>query len=243
MLCVLCAAVSAGVAEGEVGEQAPLPPVAHGGIYPIKLPRDHMAAVGFVYGSGLPVRPDTPPVTNLRIELSRNLQIDPEAVPSCGVRQLSETTEAEARRACGKSIVGRGFEGTFRIESSGELVRTWAHLTFFNGRYQGGPAILAHGVLESGPRDFVEPITITKGTGLYSTVLDFELPLRGFPGASALRSIDLTLGRPHLRYLLGDCPLPPEIHIAEFKMAHITTEFANGTTISSTVERPCKARG
>jgi hypothetical protein len=240
--CVLCAAISAGIAEGKVGTLIPLPVEFHGSIAPVKLPRDHLAPVAFAYGFKLPA-PGAPSLAGFKLELSRNFQIDTEAVPSCGVRQLSETTEAEAKRACGKSIVGHGFESTFQTDSSGQALVVGAHFTLFNGRYQGGSALLAHGILEPKNRDFVEPIQISTNESRFLTVLDFEAPPRGFPSESAVSSLDLTFGRPHLRYLLGKCPLPSGIHIGELKMARMTAELTNGTTLTSTVERPCKGRG
>lgn len=243
-LCVPCVAVSAGIANGEVKETGGgFPVLSHGSIYPVTLPRDHVAAVGFLYGFKLPVRSDAPSLSSFDLELSRSFQIDPEAIPSCGIRQLSETTKAEAKRACGKSIVGHGFESTLQTDSSGEAVVIGAHFTLFNGRYQGGTAILAHGILESKNRDFVEPIQISTSDSRLSTVLSFEAPRRRFPGTGAFTAIDLRLGGPHLRYLLGKCPLPPEVNIAEFKLAQTTVEFTDGTTLSGIVERPCKARG
>jgi hypothetical protein len=240
--CVLCAAISAGIAAGEVGTKNGIPPSVRGSIAPVKLPRDRFAAVGLQFGFKVGTRAEGPSLADLELELSRNLEIDAEAVPSCGVRRLSETTEAEAKRDCRKSVVGHGFVSAHRTESSGEVV-TGAHLTLFNGRYQGGPAILAHGVLESENRDFVEPIPILTTDSRFATVLDFEEPTRAFPLGSAFTAIDLTLGRPRLRYLLGKCPLPPTVAIGEFKLMHMTAEFSDDTTVSSTVERPCKGRG
>jgi hypothetical protein len=241
--CALCVAVSAAVAEGEVKSIGEFPVQFHGSIGPVKLPRNHMSPVRLIYGFKLPVRPGAPSLAGFKLELTRNFQIDTEAMPSCGVQDLSETTEAEAKRACGKSIVGNGFESAVQTGSSGEAIVVGAHFTLFNGRYQGGPAILAHGVLESEDRDFVEPAEISTNDSRFPTVLDFEPPPHGFPGTGAFRAIDLSLGRSHLRYLLAKCPLPREVDIGEFKMAHTTAEFTDGTMISGTAERPCKARG
>lgn len=238
-VCAVGVAISGAVAQGEVGEGSALIP-PHLSIAPVTLPRDHRAPVALSFGPNL-LRAGTPSITDFKLELSRNFEIDAEAVPTCGIRQLSGTTEGEAERACAGSIVGHGSEARLLPGSSGEALGEHARITLFNGRYQGGPAILAHGVIESTQRAFLEPIPISTQDGWYATALSIE-PRRGFPGGT-FTSIDLTLGRPHLRYLLGKCPLPPETHIGEFKLAHMSTEFADGTTITDTVERPCKARG
>lgn len=249
-VCALCVAVSAGVAAGEVGEEAGgiccgFPPMVHFSVTPAKRPRDRMVDAGLDFGFKLTsTEPGAPPLlAAFKLELGGSFKIDLDAVPSCGVRQLSGTTEVEARRACGKSVVGNGFVSTLRELVSGEAIVTGAHLTLFNGRYHGGPAILAHGVSESGSTDFVSPISLTTHHGPVDTVLSVETPPHGFPGGGAFRAIDLSLGRPHLRYLLAECPLPSGIPIGELRLARMTSELPDGTTKSKSIEYPCKARG
>jgi hypothetical protein len=223
----------------------------HGSVAPVKLPRHALAPVGVQMGAKIKSTDGERPPRLAKIILDINAHgvIDSTGLAVCKLGQLHNSSAARARRVCGRAEVGHG-NVTSRIGLPGqEQFATNGPLLAFNGRYKGKHAIFAH-VTSKGKLalTYVIIFVIKKSHGTYGTSLVANVPSIA-SGSGYISSFDLSLKRRfHVHgqrrsYVSASCPLPSGINIGGFKFARSTYVFDDGTTISSALERNCRARG
>lgn len=215
---------------------------------PKTLPRAGTAPVTVrLEGRVIPVGDGLPPrLRTLRIGINRHGLIDPTTLPACRLERIRSSSTKYALAACGRSLVGEGrfsarvaIPGQSPFPSRGRVVA-------FNGRYRGGPAILAHVYgTKPAPTSFTLPMRIGHAKGTFATLITAVLP-RVATSRAYVTGLSMTLGGPdiaHGAYLRAGCPAPPGFPGTNFPLAQASFEFAGGPTVHSTEVRACKVRG
>jgi hypothetical protein len=247
--CLTLAFASVALAESQ--EKNGLEVLFHGSIAPVKLPRNSLAPVGVQIGAKIKSRngQQPPRLSKIILEINKHGLIDSQGLPTCSLGKLRNSSAARAKKVCGDAEVGHG-NVTSRVALPGqEAFSSNGPLLAFNGRYKGKQAIFAH-VTSQGTLaiTYVIIFVVKKTHGEYGTALVADVPAIA-SGSGYISAFDLSLKRSfHVHgqrrsYVSASCPLPSGINIGEFKMSRSTYEFEGGTKISSTIERPCKARG
>jgi hypothetical protein len=233
----------------EVVQQGSVRVAVQASIAPKRLPRSKAVPIRFSLSSRfIPTNGSEPPqLRGIEVEINRNGQLDPGAVPLCRLEQIQPATTGNALRACRASVVGEGhlhakvrFAEQSPLPSDGRLIA-------FNGRWHGHPAILAHVFgPKPVPTSYTIPFTITSiGSGDFGTSLAASLPR--FSGRwGYVTSLSLSLGgtstAPHGgSYLTARCAAPKDLSLAAFPLAHARFEFQGHRPLESTLIRSCRA--
>lgn len=121
-----------------------------------------------------------PPVLDrMRIEFDRNGDVETRGLPHCTYRKLDNTVTRDARRFCGKAIVGKGMGHAVVLFPDSAPIKAGAPLTIFNGPKQGGdPTVLAHAYMTvPAPTTYVVPIRILDiKKGRYGHQINAKIP-------------------------------------------------------------------
>lgn len=153
---------------------------------PSELPRSHMvpAMLRLGFTSAATSTPETPELTAIRLELSRNLTLQTGGLPSCPIADLYSETSAAAQR-CAGSLVGHGIVISEVTLPGQAPVTVEGHLSAFYDLGEGQPRILAQ-VTSSGalPLTYVIPFTIYREPGVFGTVLSVQ-QMRSIAGICA----------------------------------------------------------
>jgi hypothetical protein len=251
---ILALSLAAGAATYASAEQAAkgkLVVAFHGSISPRKLPRSGTAPVTVLMGGKIKTtdRSTPPKLEKIILDINRHGRLQTKGLPTCPLGKLNSISSSGARRACGAALVGHG-NVTSRISLPGQgAFASNGPLLAFNGRHHGRAAIFAQvstqGLL---PLTYVIVFEVQKGKGEFGTSLVGTLP----PIASEygyISSFDLALQRRYsdhgqrLSYASAGCPAPDGFTVANFPFAKASYVFADGTKLSSVLERKCTVRG
>lgn len=216
-----------------------------GGFTPTNLPKDRNAPIrlfGFVRIATTDGTPPSP-LRTLTIEFDRHGAVETRGLEVCTRARLIATTTAEARRKCGRAIVGQG-TGTAEVNFPDQApILATSPLTIFNGpKKNGNPTVLGHAYLTvGGPSTFIVPVEIQKiNKGRYGFRTVAEIP-RIVNGYGTPKYGKLKIGRTWkykgktLSYANARCPDGRLQARGQFT-------FADGTFLQGTVFRPCTVR-
>jgi hypothetical protein len=185
-----------------------------------------------------------PRLTELILDLSSLVAIDPEGLALCPLGELRDSSEQRALRVCGDAEVGHGNVSARWLVAEGPAVNET--LVAFNGRYRGEPAIFAHVTSDLSPAiNYVLILIVKKTKGTFGTSLAANIP----PIAGYISAFDLTLQRRYSTdgvrhsYVSAFCPPSKGVNISTFKFARLTYVFEDWTNVSTVPERNCIARG
>jgi hypothetical protein len=248
MLIALGATVA--VAEAEVTASGNLIVTFNGGITPATLPRQELAPVTVSIGAAVRIisGEDPPSVRQITLALNRNGRLDSRGLPTCRVGQIETATGAQALRACGDALVGRGSYRARYNFAEQEASPLHGRILAFNSKSHGEETILAQ-VHSSRPTSSTNIIVlhIHRPSGKYGTVLTGSVP----PGLSRwgyLKKFSLQLHRVYSyrhnlhSYLSAPCPAPPDLQQVSFPFVFASMSFDDGRVLSSTLTRTCKVR-
>jgi DNA-binding beta-propeller fold protein YncE len=216
---------------------------------PKRLPRHGAAPIRLSVGakiSSTKKGEETPQLRRLTIEVNREGRFDPTGLPVCRLREIEPATTANALRACRGALVGEGSFGADVGLSHQSPFPQGGKLYAFNARLHGRPAILSHVYgTDPVPTSYTLPFEIGKAKGTFGLLLRAALP----PGdAGRITELSLDLGRnfsyrgKRRSYLSAGCPAPKGFPGAVFPLARVKLAFAGGKTLSTTLNRNCKAR-
>jgi hypothetical protein len=218
---------------------------AHGDFSPHVLPRDRDAPIVLRGGGRIStVSGALPPrLETISIEFDRHGSVVTTGLPACSMGRLIATTTKTARRLCPGAIVGGGF-GKAQVKLPEQApFPVSSPITLFNGRPKdGAPTVLAHAHLtQPVPATFVIPIVIERiHKGIYGYRAKTTIPSiadgAGIPVSGSLRvGRSWTYrGRRH-SYVNARCANGRLQARGEFS-------FDDGTELSGTFLRPCRAR-
>lgn len=246
---VLAAAVALGAvllpgALGQVVRSGNLIFTFEGKISPTKLPRKKPAPVTLSVEGHLKTADGShPPVLKtVYLEFDKHGHLNTSGLPSCTVGKLQNTLTSQAKRACGKALIGTGtataeiaFPEQAPFSASGPLL-------IFNGSHGAKQMLIFHVYAHvPAPTTFVTTATIGKAHGRYGTSATVKVPTI-VSGQGSLTDFKATIhktwtakGRKE-SVLLASCPTG---HL----YAHGDFAFANGEKLEGEVARSCTPQG
>jgi len=243
---VLClslatAAVLAGGATGEPVRLGELEVSIDGSVTPKKLPKKTPAPISLTVTGSIKEKSGThpPALKTLALEFSKYGHINTKGLPTCTTSQLQQTLTAQAKKVCGKALVGTGRVGANIALPEQAPFNASGPLLIFNGAPQGGKPVLIFHVHANvpAPTTFVTTAVISKGHGKYGTSTLVQIPTI-VNGAGSLTSFTATIHRTYtykgkkMSVLTATCPTGS-------LSAHGEFTFADGSVINGNVLRPC----
>jgi hypothetical protein len=241
----------AALAKAEVEQKGNVRVTFEGELTPHTLPRTGSASVKVAIGAKIAsTNGKTPPqLRRISIAINRNGRFEPKGLPVCPLRAIQPTTTADALAACRGSLVGEGSFSARVLFTQQAPFPSQGKVLAFNSTLHGHPAILAHVYgTRPIPTSFTLPFELRSAKGTFGTVLEAELPQ--ITGSSAyVTGLSMTLGRSFTShgkrrsYLSAGCPAPKGFPGAVFPFAKASFAFAKQGTVTSTLNRSCRARG
>lgn len=221
-----------------------------GAASPKALPKAKMAPISFHVNASIATRDGShiPPILSSHLQVDRHIRIDTTGLPSCTPTKLEATTPAQAMKACGPALIGKG-SSTAQVEfpESAPFLATGPLLAFngpsSGGGYGGGGYpeqiyyVYAHVPL---PTTFVVVGKLSGDSGRYGYHVSIALPpIAG--GSGSVKDVSLTInrrwtykGQEH-SYLNAEC--------ADGRFyAQVELDFADGTNLTGNVVKACQAK-
>jgi hypothetical protein len=184
-----------------------------------------------------------PPLQRLLIDFDRNGLVQTKGLPVCQPGKLENTTAPVARKKCKSAIVGTGTaDALIKFPDQAPLPAS-SPLTIFNGPKRGGsPTAIVHAYLTiPAPTTFVIVAPIRRAHGPYRYEVTSDIPpIAGGYGSVThfdfkVRKMFRSKGK-RVSYASARC--------ANGRLqARGTFTFGDGTSLSGSVFRPCKAKG
>jgi len=238
---LVAVAGSANAAQVRVGT---LVLTADGGFEPRVLPRRAYAPIRFQGRAEIRTTDGSvpPAVQRIRLEFDRDGRLTTAGLPSCPPQQIEGATVEQARAACGSAIVATGHAGAAIIVPGQQRVDVRSPLTAFNGpRIDGNATLVAHAETSFPARQtYVVVIPIERRSGTYRYRVTIDVPPIA-AGYGALTHIDGTIGR---RYRAGGAER--SYISARCSDGILQTQglvsFADGSVVSGSLFKPCRAR-
>jgi hypothetical protein len=232
-------------------------------IAPDKFPRSTEAPVALHLGftSGLVVGTETPELSQIALEISRNVIFQTAGLPSCPIGRL--TSYGNARQTCARSLVGQGSLVTeFTLPGKTPAIVHGHILAFYNEEELGTksvPHILAQ-VRTGGeePLTYVLPFKIQKAGRPFGArlVIPRMRRIRGrliYGGAynfkgiyGRISSFELSLHRRFVyngkkqSFVSAECL--SGVNGSQFPLMGLGLRYANGSVVSGVAIRNCKVR-
>jgi hypothetical protein len=232
--------------KGEVVRLGNLEISIEGGITPTKLPRAKPAPISLALSGSVATADGTrpPALKTLALQFDRHGHIYTKGLPTCTTGKLQSTLTAQARKVCGKALIGTGraeaeiqFPEQAPFNASGPLL-------IFNGKPKGAKPVLIFHVHANvpAPTTFVTSGTISPAHGKYGTSTLIAIPTI-VGGDGSLTSFKAKIPKRTWTYkghkvslLTASCP-------SGVLFAHGEFHFADGTEISGDVKRACTPAG
>ena len=249
-LCLL--ALGAALAQAEITQQGNLRVSVSGKLSPNKLPRSGTAPVAVTVGGKIATTDESAPpqLRKLEIEINRHGRLDSTGLPTCKIGLIRTASNGRALGACGSSLVGEGkFFGTITLPGAAPYPIE-GKLLVFNGTEHGKPVLYGH---IFSPHPFATSFVIAfqianNGKGPYGTTLSADLS-KALGTQRNLTGIEMTLSRRYTykgrqrSYVSAGCPAPKGFPGASYPLAQTSFSFATGATLTTVLNRSCKARG
>jgi len=171
----------------------------NGGISPSKLPRHGSAPITARLIGEISTRDGShpPALRSVDLDVDRTIGIDAVGLPTCTLGRIEATTTAEARRACGKAMVGSGEAEVEVAFPESTPFSAQGPLLLFNGGVHGGTTrVLLHAyVAVPAPTAIVTTATVKRiHRGRFGLEIEARIP----PIAGAAGSVtrfELKVGR------------------------------------------------
>lgn len=130
--------------------------------------------------------------TNVKVFFDNDFLFNPKGIKPCDPAKISGTTTADAMKACGKSLVGKGMATVGIAGSPDPAAQVSGVISAFVGPPQGSkPTILLHTRVEAVGSTTVLTGVLNKVAGDLGNRLDVVVP--ALPGGSALKVFDVTV--------------------------------------------------
>jgi hypothetical protein len=240
------------LASAEVTQKGDLRLSVQGKLSPKTLPRQGVAPVSVSVAGKVSTTDGTEPpqMRRLTIEINRHGRIDSTGLPTCEATSIKTASNGHALAVCGPALVGEGkFFGTITLPGAAPYPIE-GKLLVFNATEHGRPVLLGH---IYSPHPFATSFVIafkiaTKAKGTYGTTLVANLT-EALGTQRNLTGIEMTLSRRYSykgrsrSYISAGCPAPKGFPSATYPLARTSFAFADGTKLSTVLNRTCGARG
>jgi hypothetical protein len=208
---------------------------------PRSLPRQGAAPISVSIGGRISTSDGKPPPQLRRIELAinRSGHLGTAGRPTCRLEEIQPATNRGALEACRRSLVGEGtFTANVELPQQAPFPSRGKVLAFA-GKEGGRPVLLAHVYgTDPIPTSYTLPFEIGNTRGTFGTVLTASLP-QVTSDWGFVTGIELKLNR---NFVSAGCPAPRGFPGAVFPLLRASFAFAGGPTLSSVLNRSCKAR-
>ena len=240
----VCAAVgllSAGVANAykpAVIKVGNLTITFNGGFSPTKLSKKKLSPISLNIEGKVATNDGTqpPPLTKFILEADKNTGINAKGVPVCKQSKLEARTTKDAKKVCGKALIGSGKTDVSLEFAESKPVPLHSELLVFNGGKSGATTtILIHAYLSTPvSAAIVTTVKVKKHkNGRYGLQSVATIPkIANYAGSVT----NFTLKINKKGYLLAKCP---DGRI----QAHGEAFFKGGPTAKGEVTRPCTGKG
>lgn len=247
----LLALAAAPLATAEITQKEGVRVSVGGKMTPNTLPRNGTAPIAVsVSGQIHSSAPAGPPqLQTMTIAINSHGRLATGGIPRCHAGRITPSTTAQARAACGPSLIGEGTFSAHVTYPEQSPFPSQGKVLAFNGRLAGRPAIFAHIYgTRPVPTSYTLPFTIRSAKGTYGTILEASFPQVtgqwGFvTGISITLSRTFTSHGRRLSYLSAGCPAPPGFKAAPFPLLRTSFSFAGGLELTTILNRSCKVRG
>ncbi len=250
-LVVTAVLFGAAVAHGEIFGGNGLFIKFGGGFAPRSLPRDHDVPVTVHLDTAIKTGDGSRPPQLRRITFGVNRygRITTKGLPVCGSAELESTSSSAALARCRGALVGHGGFAADVALPDREPFPVHGRMLAFNGRVDGGPAILLH-IYASTPADVtvVLPFAVRHPKqGKFGTELSARVP-RLASDLGYVTNVSLVFDRRYnyhgrrYSFLSARCAAPSGFPGAIFSFTRGTFEFAGGKKIVTTLTRDCVVR-
>lgn len=216
-----------------------------GGFSPKTLPRHSFAPITLRASADISTADGSvpPPLQRVLIDFDRNGLLQTKGLAVCQPSKLENTTAPVARKKCKSAIVGRGTASALINFPDQAPIPATSPLTIFNGPKQGGnPTAIVHAYLTiPAPTTFVIVAPIRRAHGPYRYEVTSDVPpIAGGYGSVThfdfkVRKTFSSKGK-RVSYTSARCT-------SGRLQAQGTFTFGDGTSLSGSVFRPCKAKG
>lgn len=240
-LVVALAAALAGLASADkptIVKLGNLELTLNGDFSPTKLPRNKLSPISLTVSGKIKTLDGShlPALKEAIVDTDKNGTINAKGVPVCTAGKLQAQTTENAKKACGKALVGKGLT-TAEVEFPEQKpIDVKSTLLAFNGGVKGGTTTIFIHAFFSSPVNgaIVTTVKVSKEhKGRYGTKAVASIPkIAG--GFGSVKEFSLTFNRPG--YLLAKCP---DGHLN----AHATSVFTDGSKLSGSFVRSCTPKG
>jgi hypothetical protein len=234
LIAVSVAGIATGANKPVTVEAGNLRVTFNGGFSPKKLPKKKLAPIS-LNASGIIETKDgshPPALKEVILESDKNGAINVKGIPVCKSGKLQSRDTAAARKACPKSIIGKGKTTVEVAFPEQKPIQVNSELLVFSGGTSGGTTTLyIHAFITvPTPAAIVTTVKIKKHkNGRYGLKSVATIPkIAG--GSGSVKSFNLTINRKGV--LTAKCP--------DGKLqVHGIAVFADGTKASATIIRAC----
>jgi hypothetical protein len=208
-----------------------------GGFSPQALPKNKLTPISFFLWSKIRTVDDKhpPALKEFKLKGDKNVVVDVKGVPTCTSGRLVSQTTSSARKACPQAIVGSGKTDVEVQFPEQPPILVHSELLAFNGGFKGGVTTLYIHAYLTAPvtAALVTTVKIKKvKKGRYGTESIATIPkIAGGSGSVIYFKLKFDKG-----ILFAKCP-------DGRLQANGTAVFADTTTASATVVRPCTPKG
>ena len=185
------------------------------------------------------------PATKAVMDFDKNGTYLAKGLPICNEKVLAAKNEEEAKKLCGKAMIGSGLAVATAAFFEQPPLPVKAKLFAFNGVPKGGkPTVVIYAyATEPAPFSYVFSGVVSKRTKEgFGTRFEIDFPIL-FGGSGAIREFNLNIGRKFnskgkKRSLVSaKCPGSKKLK------ARIAFTYKDGETIAAPVTQTCKQRG
>jgi hypothetical protein len=217
---------------------------ADGGVSPNALPKHKLAPITLRIRGSIRTTDGThvPPLRTLALKFDKHGTIFTRGLPTCRIGRITNTLTAQARKACGKALVGTG-KVTAEVQfPDSQPVPARGTLLIFNGRPKGRKPVLLQHAYISYPvaATVITQAVITNLHGKYGKATTIRIPplaggygsLTGFT-ATIRKTWTYRHKRRHL--LLAECANGHFLAQGDF--------LFSGVSLHGSVVKRCRAKG
>lgn len=215
---------------------------------PSALPKNEMAPIK-LRASGSAATADgthIPPAQTLDLQVDRHIGVDSAGLPICTAGRVEATSPAQAMKACGGALVGKGFI-TAQVEfPESAAFDTKGPLLIFNGPpSSAGPAypdmLFYTYVSVPAPTAVVVHAKLTKDSGKYGFTISAAIP-RVAGGSGSLTGFELAVDRRWTYKGQGHSYLNAECSNGHFSN-QVEATFLGGPDVDGALVSTCKPKG
>jgi hypothetical protein len=222
-----------------------------GATSPRALPKSKMAPISFHGSASVATRDAShiPPALSTQLLVDKHIKIDTTGLPTCTLAKIRSSSPAEAMKACGQALIGRGTSSAEVQFPEQAPFTAKGPLLAFNGPSSGG-GYGGKGYQEQLyyvyadvplPTALIAVAKVSKGSGKYGYKISISIPkIAG--GAGSFGGVEFTINRRWTYKGKKHSFLTAECANGHFD-AQVEVAFGDGTDVTGNVVQACRSTG